>query len=103
MDRNYIKKVHGASNGAIHRVELENGQTLPYLGGDAVQTLGYESFVKPVQEEVNQRMASTDSTLRFIPKSLNPELKKNTETILDMTGMDQVRRTSTNVAVAGIL
>jgi hypothetical protein len=89
-DRNYIQQVH--ANKGVHRVALENGQTVPYLGGDAVHTLGYEAFIKPIQEEINRRMSSADSTLRFAPTSLNPELKKNTDMILNMTGMDQVRR-----------
>jgi hypothetical protein len=89
-DRNYIQQVH--VNMGVHRVALENGQTVPYLGGDAVHTLGYEAFVKPIQEEINRRMSSADSTLRFAPTSLNPELKKNSDMILNMTGMDQVRR-----------
>ena len=88
-DRNYIRQVH--MKRGMHRVELENGKIVPYLGGDAVHTLGYESFFKPVQAEINKRMASSESMLRFAPTSLNPELKKNTEMMLDMTGMDQVR------------
>lgn len=89
-DRNYIQQLH--ANEGVHRVVLENGQTVPYLGGDAVHTLGYEPFVKPIQEEINRRMSAAESTLRFAPTSLNPELKKNAEMILNMTGMDQVRR-----------
>lgn len=91
-DRNYIIQVH-VENG-MHRVELENGQIVPYLGSDAVQTFGFESFFEPVQTEINKRMASAESMLRFAPTSLNPELKKNAETILGMTGMDQVCHTN---------
>lgn len=67
---------------------------LMYVGNDAVHTLGIGAFHAPIQEEINKRMSlmngDKDGSLRFAPLSLNAELEKNTNMILELTGMDQV-------------
>lgn len=80
------------SNGMLE-VDVETENNLMYVGNDAVHTLGIGSFHRPVQEEINRRMALSnyESNLRFAPLSLNAELEKNVELILGLTGMDQVR------------
>jgi hypothetical protein len=89
-NRNFVTSLDAKKG--IHKVQLENGEVIPYLGNDAVHTLGYNSFYKPLQDEIAKRMASPQATLKFAPIALNPELEKNADMILEMTGMDQVIR-----------
>jgi hypothetical protein len=89
--QNFITQVE--TDEGMHRVVMENGDKLLYLGNDAVNTLGVKSFYEPIQEEINRRMSllgENQSRLRFSPIALNPELERNTELILSLTGMDQV-------------
>lgn len=107
------------SAGGIHEVVLEDKKQLLFIGSDAVHTLGVESFYMPLQEEINRRMTlhttktntttacdqivgggdtttvkksiPSSSMLRFAPILLNPELERNVNLILGITGMDQVR------------
>lgn len=82
------------SNG-IFEVDSDQMKGLMYVGNDAVHTLGIESFHAPIQEEINKRMSllnddKNGSNLRFAPITLNPEIEKNVDLILGLTGMDQV-------------
>jgi hypothetical protein len=89
--QNFITRVETEG---MHRVVMENGDKLLYLGNDAVNTLGVKSFYEPIQEEINRRMSligDNQSRLRFSPIALNPELERNTDLILSLTGMDQVQ------------
>lgn len=86
----------GYANG-MYQVDTVTQKELFMVGNDAVHTLGNEAFHAPVQEEINARMSlmedngkNSDAMLRFAPLSLNQELEKNVETILNMTGMDKV-------------
>jgi len=78
----------------MFEVDSEQMSNLMFVGNDAVHTLGIEAFHAPIQEEVNKRMSlvsgEKSSLLRFAPLSLNPELEKNADMILGLTGMDQV-------------
>ena len=80
----------------MYQVDTVTQKELFMVGNDAVHTLGNEAFHAPVQEEINARMSfeengkNSDAMLRFAPLSLNQELEKNVETILNMTGMDKV-------------
>jgi hypothetical protein len=79
----------------MFEADSEAQSHLLYVGNDAVHTLGVEAFYAPIQNEINRRMSLLDgennSILRFAPLSLNPELEKNAEMILSLTGMDKVR------------
>jgi len=92
--RNKAQK-HGSMDAGIFEVMTEDGVAIPYVGSDAVHTLGIRSFHAPLQAEINRRMAlqddNKDSRLRFVPITENPELEKNADLILNLTGMDQVR------------
>ena len=83
----------------MYQVDTVTQKDLFMVGNDAVHTLGKEAFHAPVQEEINARMSfedngkNSDAMLRFVPLSLNQELEKNVETILNMTGMDKVSGT----------
>ncbi len=78
----------------MFEVDSATVSNLMYVGNDAVHTLGVNAFHGPVQEEINKKISLVDgdknSTLRFAPLSLNPELEKNVNMILGLTGMDQV-------------
>ena len=111
--RNFIKEVrnglgitapNGKANGAGREKEstaagmitvvTEDNVSRPYIGNDAVHTLGVESFYAPIQKEVNRRMSlvnKSDSMLRFCPIAMNGELEKNVEMIKRLTGLDKVR------------
>ena len=97
-----------ASSGMMH-VITDDGIARPYVGNDAVHTLGSRHFYAPIQEEINRRMSllssSSDdddddkddetrigtSMLRFCPIAMNGELTKNVSLIKKLTGMDRVR------------
>ncbi len=84
--------VDNCSNG-MFEVDTDQILNLMYVGNDAVHTLGIQSFHSPIQEEINKRMSLIDneeSNLRFAPIALNPEIEKNVDLILGLTGMDQV-------------
>jgi len=86
----------GRHEKGMFEVDSEGQSNLLYVGNDAVHTLGIDAFHAPIQEEINRRMSllndgENNSTLRFAPLSLNPELEKNAELILALTGMDKVR------------
>lgn len=87
--RNFLKEVR-FEDGKMIEVDSETCDKLMYVGNDAVHTLGNESFHKPIQHQINKRMAESDK-MKFAPLSLNPELEKNVNMILNLTGMDQVR------------
>jgi glutamate-1-semialdehyde 2,1-aminomutase len=101
--RNFLRelrnrKQQGLAKGyekGIFQVDSEAESNLVYVGNDAVHTLGIDAFHAPIQDEINRRMSllngENDSTLRFAPLSLNPELEKNADLILGLTGMDKVR------------
>ncbi|KAL7520851.1 hypothetical protein ACHAWX_007065 [Stephanocyclus meneghinianus] len=79
----------------ILTVRTEDNVTRPYVGNDAVHTLGVEAFYAPIQREVNRRMSiegnNSDSMLRFCPIAMNGELERNVEMIKRLTGLDKVR------------
>jgi hypothetical protein len=94
--RNFICELHNKDNVGIFEVVTQDGSVLPYVGNDAVHTLGIRSFHAPLQEEINRRMTlmnpeNKDSSLRFAPIAMNVELEKNVNMMLQLTGMDQVR------------
>lgn len=87
------KDVDGCFSNGMFEVDTDQMQNLMYVGNDAVHTLGIESFHSPIQEEINKRMSlieNEESNLRFAPIALNPEIEKNVDLILGLTGMDQV-------------
>lgn len=95
--KNRKQKEDSSCVGAKGMFEVDSNtvSNLMYVGNDAVHTLGIDSFHRPIQEEINKRMSLVDggdknTTLRFAPLSLNPELEKNANMILGLTGMDQV-------------
>eukprot|EP00551_Chaetoceros_affinis_P010537 CAMPEP_0203667762 /NCGR_PEP_ID=MMETSP0090-20130426/4540_1 /ASSEMBLY_ACC=CAM_ASM_001088 /TAXON_ID=426623 /ORGANISM="Chaetoceros affinis, Strain CCMP159" /LENGTH=826 /DNA_ID=CAMNT_0050532027 /DNA_START=67 /DNA_END=2547 /DNA_ORIENTATION=+ len=96
------------SSAGMFIVHSDQVKDLMYIGNDAVHTLGIQSFHAPIQEEINRRMSLLNnngndkdknnndnnaeaSRLRFAPIALNPEIEKNADLILGLTGMDQVR------------
>lgn len=95
--RNFVSKVN-ASDGTIIKVIDPTGTERPYVGSDAVQTLGVKDFYEPIQNEINKRMAlipeskGSETMLRFAPTSLTPALERNVEMLLKLTDMDQVSR-----------
>ena len=98
--RNYVSKVK-ACGGQMLKVVDPTGTERPYVGSDAVQTLGVQDFYVPIQSEINKRMdlaggrndGSNEATLRFAPTSLTPALEKNVQMLLKVVGgdMQQVR------------
>ena len=73
----------------MHEMVVQNGKSLLYV--DAAYTLGVQSFYAPVQAEImNLQEVDHTSMLRFAPISLHPQLEKNANLILGLTGMDQV-------------
>ena len=98
--RNYVSKVK-ASGGQMLKVVDPTGTERPYVGSDAVQTLGVQDFYVPLQSEINKRMdlagsksnGNDEATLRFAPTSLTPALEKNVQMLLKLVGgdMQQVR------------
>jgi len=93
--RNFICELHNKNGNGIFQVITQDGSSLPYVGNDAVHTLGVRSFHAPLQEEINRRMSlidpeNKDSLLRFAPIAMNVELEKNVNMMLELTGMDQV-------------
>jgi hypothetical protein len=102
-----------ASGGMLH-VVTEDGATRPYVGNDAVHTMGVKSFYAPIQEEVNRRMSLLDDDagatnggggmLRFCPIAMNSDLERNVSLVRELTGMDRVRYSmSGSEAVDGAL
>ena len=104
-----------ASGGMLH-VITEDGTARPYVGNDAVHTMGVKSFYAPIQEEVNRRMSLLDddaggangggggSMLRFCPIAMNSDLERNVSLVRGITGMDRVRYSmSGSEAVDGAL
>ena len=94
--RNFICELHNKDSDGIFEVVTQDGSAMPYVGNDAVHTLGIRSFHAPLQEEINRRMSlinpeNKDSLLRFAPIAMNVELEKNVDMMLQLTGMDQVR------------
>lgn len=98
--RNYVSKIK-ASGGQMLKVVDPTGTERPYVGSDAVQTLGAQDFYVPIQSEINKRMdltggsndGSNEATLRFAPTSLTPALDSNVQMLLKLVGgdMQQVR------------
>jgi hypothetical protein len=99
--RNFVTEVRNRkqvkSDGyakGMFEVDSATMSNLIFVGSDAVHTLGIDAFHAPIQEEINNRMSLVDgnksSFLRFAPLALNPELEKNANMILGLTGMDQV-------------
>lgn len=98
--RNYVSKIK-ASGGQMLKVVDPTGTECPYVGSDAVQTLGVQDFYVPIQSKINKRMdlagsrndGSNEATLRFAPTSLTPALEKNVQMLLKLVGgdMQQVR------------
>ena len=98
--RNYVSKIK-ASGGQMLKVVDPTGTERPYVGSDAVQTLGVQDFYVPIQSEINKRMdltggsndGSNEATLRFAPTSLTPALDSNVQMLLKLVGgdMQQVR------------
>ena len=96
--RNFVSSVdnNGQDGKGMLMVTTEDGVERPFVGNDAVHTLGVKTFYAPVQKEINRRMSLTeegnkDSMLRFSPLSMNSELEKNVTLIKKLTGMDKVR------------
>ena len=107
--RNFISRVrNGISNaatrdsasasaaGGMLTVVTEDGVARPYVGNDAVHTMGVESFYAPIQEEISRRMkldcsgSDNEAMLRFCPIAMNGALEKNVELVKRLTGMDKV-------------
>ena len=92
-NRKQKKDGSGMAKGMLE-VNSDTVANLMFAGNDAVHTLGVDSFHAPMQEEINKQMSlvngEKNSSLRFAPLSLNPELEKNANMILGLTGMDQV-------------
>lgn len=90
MTNNHLHK-HSDSN--LLQVVTEHGNTLSYVGNDAVHTLGVLSFYAPLQREINHRMSlhNRNLQLRYTPISLTSELEKNVNLVLNLTRMDKVR------------
>lgn len=96
--RNYVSEVRniGSDDNGMLMVTTENDVACPFVGNDAVHTLGVKSFYAPVQNEINRRMAldgndNKNSMLRFSPISMNSELEKNARLIKKLTRLDKVR------------
>ncbi|KAL7466872.1 hypothetical protein ACHAXS_007147 [Conticribra weissflogii] len=105
--RNFISEVHNGSKESKHEqdedmaagilnVVTEDGISRPYVGNDAVHTLGVESFYVPVQNEIQRRMTldskrNNESMMRFCPIAMNSALEKNVNLLKNLTGMDKVR------------
>lgn len=97
--RNFVSDVSNDGidgKGGMLIVTTEDGVKRPFVGNDAVHTLGIDTFYGPVQKEINRRMllneeGNKDSMLRFSPISMNTELDKNVSLIKKLTGMDKVR------------
>ena len=96
--RNYVSEVRniGSDDNGMLMVTTENDVACPFVGNDAVHTLGVKSFYAPVQNEINRRMAldgndNKNSMLRFSPISMNSELEKNVRLIKKLTRLDKVR------------
>jgi hypothetical protein len=79
-----------SSSGMLH-VVTEDGTARPYVGNDAVYTMGASCFYAPIQEEVNRRMIGVGGMPRFCPIAMNAELERNVELVKNLTGMDKVR------------
>ncbi|ACI64822.1 predicted protein [Thalassiosira pseudonana CCMP1335] len=87
---------HDEGAAGILTVVTEDGVARPYVGNDAVHTLGVESFYAPIQKEVNRQMSLDDkenkeSMMRYCPIAMNSALEKNVGLIKRLTGMDKVR------------
>ena len=91
--RNFVANVTRSSGGGMLNVVDRNCVERPYVGNDAVQTLGVDSFYRPIQNEINMRMTpgAEGSMLRFAPTSLTPALEHNVRMLLKLTSMEQVR------------
>lgn len=96
--RNFVRSVdnNGQDGKGMLMVTTEDRVARPFVGNDAVHTLGVKTFYAPVQKEINRRMSlseegNKDSILRFSPLSMNSELEKNVTLIKKLTGMDKVR------------
>jgi len=80
-------------------VTSEDGVARPFVGNDAVQTMGVRSFYAPVQREIGRRMRldggdddnDEEAMLRFCPLAMNGALERNVELVRRLTGMDKVR------------
>ncbi|KAL9183390.1 hypothetical protein ACHAXT_005177 [Thalassiosira profunda] len=90
----------------------EDGAARPFVGNDAVHTLGVRSFYAPVQAEIGRRMSleehgkdsSEEAMLRFAPLAMNGALERNVGLVKRLTGMDTVRYSlSGSEAVDGAL
>ncbi len=96
--RNYVSGVIATGDSMLKVVD-HAGVERPYVGSDAVDTLGVRDFYVPVQREINRRMALGDgdgmdgngAALRFAKTCLTPALESNVEMLKKLTGMDQVR------------
>lgn len=104
--RNFISEVRNGSKesknatyedmaAGILTVVTEDGVGRPYVGNDAVHTLGVESFYVPVQKEIARRMVldsnnNNESMMRFCPIAMNSALEKNVNLLKNLTGMDKV-------------
>lgn len=95
---------HDEGAAGILTVVTEDGVARPYVGNDAVHTLGVESFYAPIQKEVNRQMSLDDkenkeSMMRYCPIAMNSALEKNVGLIKRLTGMDKVCSDAKLVAV----
>jgi len=91
-NKNNSSDLDSCSKG-MFEVDTDQISNLMYVGNDAVHTLSIDSFHAPIQEEINKRMSllkNEESKLRFAPIALNPEIEKNVDLLLGLTGMDQV-------------
>ena len=78
----------------MHEMVVQNGKSLLCVDAACQYTLGVQSFCAKVQTEIHRRMnlelVDHTSMLRFAPISLHPQLEKNANLILGLTGVDQV-------------
>lgn len=81
--------------GGILTAVTEDGVARPYIGNDAIHSMGVESFYAPIQKEINRRMELDDkeneeAMLRFCPIAMNSVLERNVALVKKLTGMDTV-------------
>ena len=91
--RNFIVDVKNSSNGGsdaagMLNVITEDSSEVPYVGNDAVHTMGKNSFYEPIQREITRRMEG--DMFKYCPIAMNSNLERNVELIKELTGMDQV-------------
>ena len=91
--RNFIVDVKNSPNGengaaGMLTVITEDSSEVPYVGNDAVHTMGKNAFYDPIQREITRRMEG--DMFKYCPIAMNTNLDRNVELVKELTGMDQV-------------